>query len=389
VITPYTIAIPDADVQDLRNRLAAARWPAAIDLADNWSRGVPQPYLRRLAGYWQKAFDWRKQEARLNAYPQFVATMDGQPLHFFHVRSRHQHALPLLLLHGWPSSNVEFVGLLDRLTDPVAHGGDASDAFHVVLPAIPGFGLSSPMHESWDAQRTATALCRLMSELGYTRWGVHGGDVGADVAGEINHIEPNLVGVHLSTDTRSIVWFAQFIGADPLQSPALAADEKETLTPIVRAVAEDGGYLELQKTRPLTIGYLLADSPVGQLAWMVEKLKLWMGDGEKLPEDHVNIDQLLTTVSLYWFTNSGALSAQFLSANLRAQRDWGRPSLAPMGMAVFNAKAGARTLHDPERRIEHWSEFRDGGHFPAMEVPELLVQDLRVFFHRIGALPPP
>jgi pimeloyl-ACP methyl ester carboxylesterase len=288
-----------------------------------------------------------------------------------------------MLLHDWPSSNVEFVKMIDALIDHVAHGGKAEDAFQVVLPTTPGFGLSSPMQEHWDASRTAKAYSQLMKELGYEKWGVHGGDVGSDIAGEINHIDEHLLGVHVSTDMPAILWYASFTGNDPLQNPNFSDAERETLQELIQKRAEDGGYLEIQRTRPLTIGYLLNDSPVGQLTWIAEKFKFWTGTGEKVAEEMVDLDQLLTNVSLYWFTRSGASAADFLCTNLHAQRDWSRPSFAPMGMAVFGANGTARALQDPKQQIPHWSEFKEGGHFPAMEVPELLVGDLRKFFHNL------
>lgn len=377
-IKPYKINIPQAQLEDLKDRIKNARWPHEIK-DSNWNRGVPLPYLKKLADHWHK-LDWRKQEDWLNKYDQFMAEVDGQPIHFFHVKSKEPNALPLMLLHGWPSSNIEFVKMIDHLTDPVAHGGKAEDAFHVVLPTTPGFGLSSPMAEHWDAQRTAAAYSKLMQELGYTKWGVHGGDVGSDIAGEINHIDKNLVGVHVSSDMPSVIWYAGFTGNDPSKNPHFSKAEKATIQELTMKGAEDGGYLEIQKTRPLTIGYALTDSPVGQLAWIAEKFKFWTDSGEKLPEETVDLDQMLANISLYWFTLSGASAADFLSTNLHAQRDWSRPSFAPMGMAVFSATSTARAMQDPEKQMPHWSEFKEGGHFPAMEVPDLLVGDLRKFF---------
>jgi len=381
-ISPYKIAIPKAELEDLQEQIKGTRWPNEIKNS-GWERGVPLAYARKLADYWLRTFDWKKQETWLNKYEQFMAEIDGQPIHFFHAKSKEKNALPLMLLHGWPSSNVEFVKMIDALIDPVAHGGKAEDAFHVVLPTTPGFGLSSPMEEHWDASRTAKAYSQLIKELGYEKWGVHGGDVGSDIAGEINHIDKNLVGVHVSTDMPSILWYAAFTGNDPMKNPNFSDAEKEALQELMQKRGEDGGYLEIQRTRPSTIGYLLNDSPVGQLTWIAEKFKFWTGAGEKLPEETVDLDQMLTNISLYWFTRSGASAADFLCTNLHAQRDWSRPSLAPMGMAVFSAKSTARAMQDPEKQIPHWSEFKEGGHFPAMEVPELLVGDLRKFFHNL------
>ncbi len=381
-IKPYKISVPQKDLEDLHERLKCTRWPNEIKDSD-WDRGVPLSYARKLADYWLHQFDWRKQEKSLNNYDQFVAEIDEQPIHFFHVKSKEKNALPLMLLHGWPSSNVEFLKVIDALVDPVAHDGKAEEAFHVILPATPGFGLSTPMNEHWDAMRTARAYCHLMKELGYKKWGVHGGDVGSDIAGEINHIDDHLIGVHVSTDMPSILWYAGFTGNDPMKNPDVSDAEKEALRELMLNGAEDGGYLEIQKTRPSTIGYLLNDSPIGQLAWIAEKFKFWTASGEKLPEESIDLDQMLTNISLYWFAGSGASAADFLCTNLHAQRDWSRPSLAPMGMAVFGARPAARALQDPGRQLPHWSEFEAGGHFPAMEVPELLIGDLRKFFHNL------
>ena len=381
-IKPYKISVPQKDLEDLHERLKCTRWPNEIKDSD-WDRGVPLAYARKLADYWLHQFDWRKQEKSLNNYDQCMAEIDGQPIHFFHIKSKEKNALPLMLLHGWPSSNIEFVKMIDALVDPAAHGGKPEDAFHVVLPTTPGFGLSAPMKEHWDAMRTASAYSQLMKEVGYKKWGVHGGDVGSDIAGEINHIENDLVGVHVSTDMPSILWYASFTGNDPMKNPNFSDTEKEALQELMQKGGEDGGYLEIQRTRPSTIGYLLNDSPIGQLAWIAEKFKFWTATGEKLPEETVDLDQMLTNISLYWFAQSGASAADFLCTNLHSQRDWSRPSLAPMGMAVFGAKPMARALQDPERQMPHWSEFEEGGHFPAMEVPELLIGDLRKFFHNL------
>jgi pimeloyl-ACP methyl ester carboxylesterase len=376
----YKIEIPRADVEDLAQRLKHARFPYVARGDREWSRGVPREYLSELANYWQHRFDWRQQEAALNQHAQVSMTIDDQPIHCFHIKSRNKNAMPLLLAHGWPSSSVEFLKLVGPLTDPAAHGGDPDDAFHLVLPTTPGFGLSSPVGDDWDAMRTARAYRELMTRLGYERYGAHGGDIGADILGELNKIDPRLVGLHTSTDMGSIIWYAKFTGADPATNPALSDEEKRDVRALIDRGASDGGYLEIQKTRPLTIGYLLVDSPLGQLAWIVEKMQGWTDSRKALPEDAVDIDQMLTNISLYWFTKSGASAATFIHNNLRAQRDWGAPSHAPVGMACFGATSAARRLIDPEGELTHWSEFDAGGHFPAMEVPALLAGDLRQFF---------
>ena len=380
--TPFVLAVPDADLEDLHRRIVAARWPAA-DAGPGWDRGVPLDTARQLAHHWRHNFEWRRAEQMLNRYPQFIHDAAGQPIHFFHVRSAAPDAMPLLMLHGWPSTSIEFIGLVDRLTNPAAHGGNAADAFHVVLPTTPGFGLSSPVDGRWDAPRTAAAYHGLMRSLGYTHWGVHGGDVGADIAGEMNHISGGLVGVHVSTDLPSLIWYARFTGGDPANDPSLTAEDRQVFAEVAALGANDGGYLEIQRTRPQTLSYLLNDSPVGQLVWIAEKFRNWTADGNSALEDTIDLDQMLTIVSLYWFTMSGSSAAHFLCTNLRSQRDWSRPSYAPVGMAVFGARGNPRALQDPEHQLSHWSEFVAGGHFPAMEVPDLLVTDLRTFFRAL------
>lgn len=359
---------------DLAQRLKDARWPDAVN-AKGWERGIPQDYLKKLSHYWQHNFDWRKQEVWLNSFDQFTAQIDDQTIHFFHIKSPHADALPLLMMHGWPSSNIEFLKMVQPLTNP-----KSGQAFHLVLPTTPGFGLSSPVKGDWHAVRVAKAYSSLMAKLGYAKYGVQASDIGADIADELNHIDKNLIGVHAATDMGAIVWYAKFTGVDPAENPKLSAAQKELVKELSQTSQEGGAYLEIQRTRPLTIGYLLNDSPLGQLGWIAEKFKEWTNDSKKLPEDAVDLDQMLTNVSLYWFTKSGASSAQFIYNNLHLQRDWGAQSFAPMGMAVFGAKNFARTLMDPQNQLPHWSEFKQGGHFPAMEEPELLAADIQKFF---------
>jgi pimeloyl-ACP methyl ester carboxylesterase len=378
-IQPFSIDVSQHDVDDLRQRLARTRWPE--DSPDEgWRRGVPLAYLNVLAEYWRDQFDWRAQESKLNQYPQFTAEIDGQTIHFLHLRSPEPDALPLLLLHSWPGSFVEFVQMLGPLSDPKAHGGNPAEAFHVMVPSIPGFGFSTPVRGSgWAAGRTARAFASLMNELGYERYGVHGGDIGAGIAGSLSGVDPDrVVGVHVSSDPPTAVSFAMFAG-DPAAAPGLSDADRERLEEMKQVSMDGEGYLKLQSTRPQTLAYALTDSPVGQLAWIVEKFKEWTDPSAELPEDAVDRDQLLSNVSVYWFTRSGASAAHVLYDNMHAQ-DWGAPGQAPTGFAVFAAEPIARQLMDPEHNIAHWSEYERGGHFPAMEVPELLTEDLRTFF---------
>ena len=386
-IRPFRIEIPQADLADLRARLASTRWPSRPRI-DDWSRGVPLDYLRQLAEYWATGFDWPAQEAALNEIPQFTTEIGAQTIHFFHVRSPEPDALPLILTHGWPSSPVEFTRLIGPLTDPRAHGGDPADAFHVVVPSLPGYGFSNPIGEAgFNLFGVAQYWATLMSRLGYQRYAAQGTDVGSGVAGMLPMADPqHVAGVHLSGT-----------GAAPPFGPALDLDG---LSPADRARAEkfnkarDGGfgYLWLQSTRPQTLAYALNDSPVGQLAWIVEKFYEWTDPAAKLPEEAVDRDQMLTNISIFWFTGSGASAAHAVYEGMQAWRafaahqnsgeaqQWqGEQAAPPTGVAVFAADTTIRSLMDPLGRIEHWSEYGRGGHFAAMEVPDLLTNDIRNF----------
>ena len=378
-IQPFTIAIPQADLDDLRARLARTRWPDELP-GLGWSRGVPLSYLKELTAYWRDLYDWREHEARLNQFPQFTTEIDGQTIHFLHVRSPEPGALPLVLIHSWPGSIAEFMRLIGPLTNPRAHGGDAADAFHVVVPSIPGFGFSVPVREvGWTSGRIARAFAELMSRLGYERYGAHGGDIGAGVAGGLSPIDPDrVVGVLVTSDPPTAVSFAMFSG-DPAANTGLSEAERARVEQMKQTSMDGMGYLQIQTTRPQTLAYALTDSPVGQLAWIAEKFKEWTDPTAALPEDAVDRDQLLTNISIYWFTHSGASAAHALYESMHAQ-EWGEAGPAPTGFAVFGAESIARRLMDPEHHIAHWSEFERGGHFPAMEVPELLAGDIRAFF---------
>jgi epoxide hydrolase len=379
-IQPFTINIPQADLEDLRDRLVRTRWPHEVH-GVGWSRGVPLDYLKGLAEYWRNSYDWRAWEAKLNQFPQFTTEIDGQTIHFLHVRSPEPNALPLIITHGYPSSVVELMSMIGPLSNPRAHGGDPVDAFHIVAPSVPGFGFSTPVREpGWEAARTARAFGELMDRLGYQRYGAHGGDIGAGVSGLLGS-NGKVVGVHTSTDMSAIVLW---LGV-PSDLTGLSDAERLRLTEL-RQRGEDGkGYLQIQTTRPQTMAYALNDSPAAQLAWIAEKFKEWTDSAADLPEQAVDRDQLLTNISLYWFTGTGASAAQFLYEAAHAAQDWGAAPTTPIGMAMFGADSLARRLLDPEHQIAHWSEFERGGHFPAMEVPDLLVGDLRKFFRPLRA----
>jgi epoxide hydrolase len=380
-IHPFRINIPQADLDDLRDRLARTRWPAKLP-GLGWTRGVPLAYLRDLAEYWQASLDWRKQEAILNELPQFTTTIDGQRIHFLHARSPEPDALALVLTHGYPSSVVEFLDLIGPLTDPRAHGGDSSDAFHVVAPSLPGFGFSSPLAGTgWELTRTTKAWVKLMHRLGYERYGAHGGDIGGGVAGDLGVRDPDhVVGAHIVTDPSALALIG---GMLPEESDEMTEAQKRRLAELRAWEADGRGYLQIQSTRPQTLAYGLTDSPVAQLAWIVEKFKEWTNPAAELPEDAVDRDRLLTNVSIYWFTGTGTSAATFIYEAAHAERDWGAIPQSPIGMAVFAADEMIRYVLNRDGRIEHWSEFEAGGHFPAMEAPDLLVGDMRTFFRAL------
>jgi pimeloyl-ACP methyl ester carboxylesterase len=381
-IHPFRVEIPQHDLDDLYDRLARTRWPDELD-GVGWSRGVPLGYLKDLAGYWRDGYDWRGHEAGLNQLPQFTTVVDGQPIHFLHVRSPEPGALPLVVTHGYPGSVVEFLDLVGPLTDPRAHGGDPADAFHLVAPSLPGFGFSTPVREpGWAMGRTTRAWAELMARLGYDRYGAQGGDIGAGVTGMLATVDPgHVVGVHLNSDPLAVAAVALPPG-DQADKAAVTDAHRASLDRMRQFQADGLGYLQLQTTRPQTIAYALTDSPVGQLAWIVEKFREWTDPAADLPEDAVDRDQLLTNVSVYWFTGTGASAAQFLYEAAHGH-DWPGPSDVPQGWAVFAADDMVRRLVDPDRQIGHWSEFERGGHFAAMEAPDLLVEDVRAFFRKL------
>ncbi|GIH99895.1 epoxide hydrolase family protein [Planobispora takensis] len=369
-ITEFRIDIPQADLDDLRDRLARTRWPSEVPGA-GWSRGVPLDYLRELADYWADGYDWRVHEARLNEFPQYVTEIDGTTVHFLHVRSPHAEATPLLLTHGWPGSVVEFLDVIEPLTRPE----DPADAFHLVIPSIPGFGFSGPAREAgWNLGRIAAAWAELMSRLGYERFGAQGGDWGSGISREVGLLCPErVIGVHLN-------YLLTFPSGDPEETAALTEEEKRRLGGLKRFEDELSGYMYLQATRPQTLAYALNDSPVGQLAWIVEKFKDWT-DAEDVPEEAVDRDRLLTNVMLYWLTGTAGSSAQIYYEFAQA---WAMPQMltVPTGLALFPAEVAPpiRAWAERTNAIVHWSEFDRGGHFAAMEEPDLLVADVRAFF---------
>ncbi|MCC3761845.1 epoxide hydrolase 1 [Glycomyces sp. TRM65418] len=413
-IRPFRIDVPQAVLDDLAERLDRTRWAPEVPGA-GWSRGVPVEYLRGLADHWREGFDWRAQEAQMNRFPQYTTEIDGQTIHFAHVRSPEPDAVPLMLVHGWPSSFADFLEAAGPLSDPRAHGGDPAQAFHVVIPSLPGFGFSTPLSgPGWNAERIAKAFGALMTRLGYERYGVQGGDIGGWVAPEMGKQEPErVIGVH----TNALLTF-----------PVGAEGEMEELDEGDRArwkamQAFNDGYLQIQGKSPQTLAYALHDSPVGQLAWMAEKFAAWTDAPEG--ESAFDPDRMLAFVSLYWFTGTAGSAAQYYYEFVTASgwsEEWGGEDAgaewdaAAAGTAARDRdgeEAGAesggwgggepggrgpgcgtvptavlRSRHDVairpwaerDHNVVRWTEHERGGHFFAAERPEAFADDVRAFF---------
>ncbi|WP_433356569.1 epoxide hydrolase family protein [Microtetraspora malaysiensis] len=371
-IRPFRSDIPQSELDDLRARIAATRWPDEIP-GTAWSYGVALGRVKELAEHWRTAYDWRAHEARLNGFPQFTTTIDGQNVHFLHVRSPEPDALPLILTHGWPGSVAEFLDLIGPLTDPRGHGGDPADAFHVVVPSIPGYGFSGPTTATgWDVPRIARAWAELMRRLGYARYGAQGGDWGARISPELARTAPDRVaGLHVNA-------FFALPSGDPGEMDGLTDAERARLAGITRWNGERSGYAAIQSTRPQTLAYALLDSPVGQLAWYLE----WF-DGYGQGVGGVDRDAILTNVTLYWLTRTAGSAARLYK---EAAASWGRRferCPVPTGMAVFPGDSTVRAFAEREHAVVHWSEFDRGGHFAALQTPDLLVEDVRAFFRRV------
>lgn len=382
-LEPFRIDIPQAQLDDLTERLARTRWPDAGP-EEGWERGVPLSYVKELVDYWRHGYDWRRQEATLNSIPQSTTTIDGQRIHFLHVRSPQPDSVPLLLVHGWPGSVVEFLDVIGPLSDPEREGTDADVAFDLVIPSMPGFGFSGPTTEpGWNIGRIARAFVELMARLGYERYGVQGGDWGAFVAPEIARIDPeHVIGIHLNAATMGFIPFGP---TSEEELATLTEAERARLERLETTTAGPGsGYFEVQANSPQTIAYAMTDSPVGQLTWIVEKFKAWSQASEQ-PEEAVDRDRLLTNVMVYWLTATANSSAQLYYENTHSP-SWNRaPVTVPTGVAAFAEDYAIRRYGERGHNIVHWSEFDEGGHFAAMEVPELFTADVRRFFSDVWA----
>ncbi len=369
-IRPFRVSVGDAELDDLRHRLARTRWPDPETVPD-WSQGVRVSAAKELIAYWESGYDWRRFESELNALPQFVTTIDGMDIHFIHVTSPNESAMPLLMTHGWPSSFADFLGLIGPLTDPVAFGGDAGDSFDVVIPSIPGFGFSAkPTESGWDAARIAAAWTELMRRLGYERWAAHGGDWGGVITTALGVLRPEgLVGIHLNTP----------YAFPPSVPEELSPEERHAVEGLAQYTGPLGGSNHLQGTRPETVGFALADSPAGQAAWIYEKYQS-KTDNAGSAEDALSVDTMLDTISLYWFTNTAASSARIYWENRTASMAGPKLEL-PVAVTVFprDIPRLPRTwIEAAYSNLIHYGEAAHGGHFAALEQPGILVDELRV-----------
>lgn len=385
-IAPFKIGVEDAVLRDLKERLARTRWPNQID-GTSWDYGVPLAAMKDLVGYWQSGFDWREQERRLNKLDQFITRIDGLDIHFVHVRSREKNALPLVIVHGWPGSFCEFAKMIGPLTDPVAHGGKAEDAFHVVCPSLPGFAFSSkPQERGWNSQRMAESIAKLMARLGYERYGAQGGDWGSGITRWLaGNDGAHCIGGHSNFPS----------GSPPATNPerGVSTKEMERYQQRRKELSDQYAYGAIQGTRPLTLGYGLNDSPAGLAAWIVDKFWAWSDHGGKL-ENSFSKDELLTNVMIYWITESMPSSTRIY---YESQHNQPRPQSmapfpvkgkpAPMGFALFPKEINVPPRAWVERShggtLMHWTEMPRGGHFAALEVPDLLVKDVRAFFQKV------
>jgi epoxide hydrolase len=372
-ITPFRIDIPDADLDDLRRRLSQTRWPEP-EPVDDWSQGIPLGYARDLCEYWQESYDWRACEASLNAFPQFRTHIDGLDVHFLHVRSPREDALPLVLTHGWPGSIVEFRKVIGPLTDPAAYGGSDGDAFHVVCPSLPGFGFSGkPARTGWGVEHIADAWDELMMRLGYARYGAQGGDWGAGVTTALGIRHPDhLVGIHLNMPG---------VRPDPATMDDLTEQEQAALASMQYYRDWDSGYSKQQSTRPQTVGYGLVDSPAALCAWIVEKFWSWTDcDGD--PAHVLSRDEMLDNVMLYWLPATGASSARLYWESFG--KGQGGSVRVPVGCSIFPKEIVRPSRRWAEREfpdLRYWNELDKGGHFAAFEQPEAFVREVRAAFH--------
>jgi pimeloyl-ACP methyl ester carboxylesterase len=387
-IRPFTVNVPEADLVDLRRRIVATRWPTN-ELVEDRSQGVQLATLRALAEYWATEHDWRACEAKLNALPQFKTEIDGVDIHFIHVKSQHEDALPLIITHGWPGSVIELLGVVDRLTNPTAHGGRAEDAFDLVLPSLPGYGFSSePTELGWDVGRIGVAWAELMRRLGYTRYVAQGGDVGSAVTDAMARQAPEgLVGVHLNLFLAGLL--------DPGPWPATSGAERAAIDAVATFNSSGNAYFLEQATRPQTIGYSLLDSPVALAAWLLDHdtdsyYKISRAFLDDTPAGHLTRDQIVDNITLYWLTGTGASAARSYwengQAEARAAGQAPPEASLPVGFTAFPGEiyAAPRSwVQLAYPNLTYYNAVDKGGHFAAWEEPQVFSEEVRAAFRSV------
>lgn len=364
-IQPFKINTPQAVLDDLHDRLARTRWPDELP-GTAWQYGVSLDYIKKLVDYWQNGYDWRAWEARLNQIPQFTTTIDGQNIHFMHIRSSEPNAFPLILTHGWPGSVIEYLDVIGPLSDPRASGGSPTDAFDLVIPSLPGFGFSGPTHETgWNLTRTARAWVALMEGLGYDRYGAVGNDAGSMISPEMGRIAPDHVeGVHVTQ-------IFSFPSGNPEEMANLTQEEQRELEQLQWFVQNKFSFNQLMSQQPQTLAFALQDSPAGLLAWNAQLF------GEDLEPDFI-----LTNVMLYWLNGTGASAPRLYYEMAHAGQQITEPTQTPTGVAAFSGDfSGIRRFANRDHKnIQQWSVYDHGGHFAAHKVPDLLIGDIQTFF---------
>jgi pimeloyl-ACP methyl ester carboxylesterase len=371
-ILPFTIDVPDAAIDDLRDRLARTRWPDA-ETVDDWSQGIPLAYTQELCDYWATDYDWRRFESALNAYDNFITEIDGVDIHFIHVRSPHDDATPMVLTHGWPGSVAEFMGVIDPLTNPTEHGGSADDAFHLVIPSLPGYGWSGkPTSTGKGVAWIAEAWNTLMVRLGYDSYVAQGGDWGGAVT--------TYIGMQNLGNVRAIHTNMPVAGPTPESLAEPTPQEAAAFEALGHYDKWDSGYSKQQSTRPQSLGYALVDSAAGQCGWIAEKMWAWT-DNDGHPESALSKDQILDNISIYWFTASAASSARLYWESFA---DFGGGAVeVPTGCSIYPKeiiRCSQRWAEQRYTNIKYWNELDKGGHFAAWEVPDTFVDEMRAAF---------
>lgn len=374
-VRPFRVDIHPSALDDLRDRLTRTRWTGEQLPGEGWSRGVPLLDLRELVRYWTTDYDWRTQEARINSYPQFVTKIDGTNIHFLHVRSPEPDAFPIVLTHGWPGTFFEYLDVIDLLTNPRAHGADPADAFHLVIPSMPGFPFSGPAPDAgWTIPRVARAWVELMNRLGYERYGAAGNDGGSMISPVVGRLDPeHVTAVHVTQ-------VFSYPSGDAAEFDSFTPEHYRRLSFFQRFMDEHSGFNKIQSTRPETLAHALADSPVGQLAWILDPLR---GFGDHPPEmdKMLHADVVLTIATLYWITETAGSAARQYYENAHLQEEQEGRGTIPTGVAVFaNDFPSIRPLAERDHNIVHWSEFDRGGHYAGTDAPDLLAEDLRAFY---------